>query len=524
MNHVLCGLAANPALPSELVDRLIVVAAAPAHAGAGPETEADPGADPADLADALACRAGLSRAQAVTLAARAPESAVRLAHEGRLTADDVDPVSQPLVALALLDERAGRPAWARLLAADPVVEHRERLATCAGLPAAVVETLAADEDIRVVTELALWAPSDTAAALASHPHAEVRRAVAANEATPPALLAALITGKGLPAAQACLVCDREEPPFAHPPNCDRLDCDLRPGASCDGSHESTTHDMRLMALRNPSTPAEAVVAFADHPSLLLRWALAARRDLPAEVYEQLLRDPAPGVRAGVAENPAIDQASMRASADDRDAEVRRSLALNPRVPLDLLARLADGTRIGTFLLPRIATASPAEITELARSSVPALRMLLARRRDLPDAVRDALADDADAKVAGSVAPHPGLTEARLRALADRHGARVIAQVASNPDAPPALLTDLARREPPVPKALRRIAGHRRATAEALLACLSDRRARPIAAGHPALPGPVIAELLADDDGQVAEAAAATPSLPISVMAGLIPTP
>ncbi len=335
-----------------------------------------------------------------------------------------------------------------------VVEHRERLATCAGLPAAVVETLAADEDIRVVTELALWAPSDTAAALASHPHAEVRRAVAANEATPPALLAALITGKGLPAAQACLVCDREEPPFAHPPNCDRLDCDLRPGASCDGSHESTTHDMRLMTLRNPSTPAEAVVAFADHPSLLLRWALAARRDLPAEVYEQLLRDPAPGVRADVAENPAIDQASIRASADDRDA----------------------------------------------------------------------LADDADAKVAGSVAPHPGLTEARLRALADRHGARVIAQVASNPDAPPALLTDLARREPPVPKALRRIAGHRRATAEALLACLSDRRARPIAAGHPALPGPVIAELLADDDGQVAEAAAANPSLPISVMAGLIPTP
>src|SRR6185369_12410695 len=104
---------------------------------------------------------------------------------------------------------------------------------------------------------------DMAARLAWHPHAEVRRAVAANEATPPAVLAALITGEGLPPAQRCLVCDREETPFVHDPQCPRLDCDLLPGASCDGSHESTLHDMQQAALRNPATPTTAVVGFVD---------------------------------------------------------------------------------------------------------------------------------------------------------------------------------------------------------------------------------------------------------------------
>ncbi|MEV4298763.1 hypothetical protein [Microbispora rosea] len=92
---------------------------------------------------------------------------------------------QPLAALALLGEGAGRPEWARLVAADPDAGRRERLAACPGLPADVAETLAADPDIRVVVELALWTTSDMAARLAEHPHAEARRAVAANEATPP---------------------------------------------------------------------------------------------------------------------------------------------------------------------------------------------------------------------------------------------------------------------------------------------------------------------------------------------------
>lgn len=503
VNHVLCGLAANPALPPELVDRLIAVA-------------------DAEIAVDLALREDLSHAQAVALVSRVEDSALKLAYEGRLTAADVDPTAQPHAALALLDEGAGLPEWARLLAADPVVEHRERLAACPGLPLDVVEMLAADADIRVVAEVALAATPDMAARLAGHPHAEVRRSVAANEATPPTVLAALISGEGLPPAERCLVCDREEPPFAHDPHCSRRDCDLLPGASCDGSHESTVHDILLAALRNPATPTEAVVGFVDHPSMLLRWTLAVRPCLPPEVYARLAVDPAPGVRADLAGNPAIDDAVIRVLADDDGHEVRRGLAHNPRVPLDVLTRLAGTARIGATLLPQIASASDSEVTELAQSPNPAARMLVAQRRDLPAEIRDALADDPDAKVVKSVAPHPGLREAQLRAMADRHGVRVIAKVAANPDATPALLEHLTRHEPPVQKAFRVIARHPHASAPALLACLSDRQARPVAARHPALPPLVVAELLTDPDRQVAEAAASNPSLPLAVMADLLP--
>ncbi|MGW0845123.1 hypothetical protein ACWD26_34295 [Streptomyces sp. NPDC002787] len=503
VHHLLCGLAANPALPSELVDRLIAVA-------------------DDDVAHDLAGHADLSRAQAVALVSRVAGSGVRLAYEGRLTAADVDPVAQPYVALALLDEGAGSPEWARLLAADPVVEHREKLAACPGLPADVVETLAADPDVRVVAELALWAGPDVAARLAGHPHAEVRRAVAANEATPPDVLAALVAGEGLPPAGRCLVCDREEPPFTHGPDCARRDCDLRPGASCDGSHESTAHDMLRAALANPATPAEAVAGFADHPSTLLRWALAAHPGLPPEVCVRLAADPTPGIRADLAGNPAVDDCLMRALADDGDPGVRRGLAHNPRVPLDVLAHLAATTRIGGTLLPRIASATAAEVEELARSPYAAVRMLLAQRRDLPAGIRDALADDADAKVVKSIAPHAGLSEAQLRAMVERHGVQVMAGAAANPDATEAFLERVARHQPPVRKALREIGRHPHATATALLVCLKDERARPLAAGHPALPPQVVADLLTDTDGWVAEAAAANPSLPVTVMRELMP--
>ncbi|MER5227945.1 hypothetical protein [Streptomyces flaveus] len=503
MNHVLCGLAANTALPPELVDRLIAVA-------------------DADIASDLAGRADLSRAQAVALCSRVQESGVRLAHEGRLTAADVDPETQPDTALALLDEGAGNPEWGRLLAADPVVERREKPAACSGLPSDVVKTLAADWDVRIVAELARWTTPDVATGLAGHPHAEVRRAVAGNEATPPAVLAALISGEGPPPAQRCLVCDREKTPFTHDPQCARLDCELPPGASCDGSHESTVHDMRHAALRNPATPTEAVVAFVDHPSMLLRRALAERPDLPPEVSRRFAVDPVPGVRADLAENPAIDDALMRALADDQGHDVRFRLAHNPNVPLDVLIHLAATTRLGAALPPRIATASAAEVEELARSTEPAVRMLLAGRRDLPAGIRDALAGDPDAKVLKSIAPHPGLSEAQLRAMVHRHKVRVLAKVATNPDAPGALLEDLTRHEPPVQKAFREVARHRRATPQALLACLTDAQARRIAAGHPALPPPAIVELLTDDDWQVVEAAAGNPSLPRAVMLDLVP--
>lgn len=175
MHHVLCGLAESTALPSELVDRLIAVA-------------------DADITGSLARRTDLSHEQALALTSRIGESAVRLAYEGLLTAADVDAVAQPDAALALLDQGCGDLQWARLFALEPDSGRREKPAACPGLPPDVVEMLAADSVVRVVAELVLWTTADLAARLARHPHEEVRRAVAANEATPPDVLTEQVRG------------------------------------------------------------------------------------------------------------------------------------------------------------------------------------------------------------------------------------------------------------------------------------------------------------------------------------------
>ncbi|MFI6925960.1 hypothetical protein ACIBIZ_38905 [Nonomuraea spiralis] len=229
--------------------------------------------------------------------------------------------------------------------------------------------------------------------------------------------------------------------------------------------------------------------------MLMRWPLAVRPDLPALVYERLAASPEPGVRAALAENPAIGDGLIRALAAAPEPDVRRGLAFNPRVPLKVLTRLAGTTKIGSTLLPRIATASRTEIEELAASPDPVVRMLLAERRDLPPEIRDALAADLDAKVVKSIAPHPGLSDAWLRAMVERHGVRVVAKVAQNPEAAPALLEDLARHEPPVRKALREIARHPNATAPALMVCLSDWQVVEAAAANPALPPGVTSTLV-----------------------------
>ncbi|MEV7179551.1 hypothetical protein [Kitasatospora sp. NPDC093679] len=503
MTPALLGLAANPALPPALVDRLIAAA-------------------DEELAQELALRPDLSRTQVRRLAARSEAAAVGLAREGRLQPADTDPVVQPLAALALLDEGAGPPRWARHFASHPRAEHREKLAACPDLPPDVARTLADDPDPAVVAELGSWAPAHLAAELARHPHARVRRAVAGNRSTPPDLLAALLTGEGLPPARSCRVCDQEDVPFVHTADCPRRDCALLPGDECDGSHRSAVHEIQWQALHNPATPAAAAAAFADHPSVLLRSLVAARGGLPQQTCARLAGDPVPMVRAELARNPATGEALIRRLAEDRVHDVRRSLAHHPHLPLDVLARLARSTRLGPVLLPRVAAATPAETAGLAAAADPTLRMLVALRRDLPDAVRDALACDPDAKVLKAIAPHPGLTEAQLLAMIGRHGPRVAGQVAANPGATAAVLEALTRPPAAVRKALREIARHPNSPVPALLACLDDPRARPVAAARPELPAGVVVGLLADEDPEVAAAAAANPALPADAMRALLP--
>ncbi|HKT02048.1 MAG TPA: hypothetical protein VJT31_21180 [Rugosimonospora sp.] len=483
-------MADNPELPGEVLDRFVA--------------RAD-----ARLCADLAYRDDLTAEQVRVLARRGgTDTTVVLVRRGLLRADVVDG-GDPWVVLALLDEHGAPQEWAGALASHPDPRVRERLAGAAHTPPDLVAALARDENVGVVAEAAL-SPSLTAGlarSLAGHPHAEVRRALAHNEKTPPGVLAALVADGG-------------HPPIRHCEACPDLP-DRREDRWCTGSHEGAIVDIQCAALRNQATPADAAASLVTHPGTLVRWALASRVDLSQEVYRRLATDPIPGVRADVAVNPAIDESLMRDMSGDRTHDVQRRLAHNPNVPLDVLSLVAGATRIGPTLVSRVATASLAEVHTPATSSVSAVRMLVAQRRDLPDDVIHGLARDPDAKVLKSVAPNPAVSDDELHAMLTRHGPRVAARVARNPRCSEDLLYRVATLTPPVQKAYREIARHPNATSRVLELCLRDDQARQIAARHPALPVPTLLRLLDDARPRVVEAAAANPALPEQAMRALL---
>ncbi|MFE1321868.1 hypothetical protein [Kitasatospora phosalacinea] len=499
MRRVWEGLAGNPALPAEAVERLVRLV------------------EP-DLSSELAERADLTDRQVEVLAERGIAAAGHLVEAGRVAAERVDPRRQPIAALALL--RAGRaPAgWAELL-----VQRRElwpELASAEWLPVGVARRLLAEADRDVLVELAEAQPDPgILAALAAHPSPHVRQAVAWNPAAPPGVLADLLNDR--PPLPSCEVCERHPVPWTHPPDCPDPDCELPGGAACDGSHQYARHAIVQAALAHPNAPAADARRHLSDPSGSLRARLAERTDLDPDAYTQLAASTEPFVLAALAENPAVGERLIRQLATVPNEIVRRAVACNPAVPLDVLDRTRGGVvlRLGTTLPPRIAAADPAETERLAASADPELRRLLALRRDLPPHVRDRLAEDPDAKVANAVAAHPGLEERQLTALHRRHGRLVGPGIATNPDTPTALLRALATGEHNV-ATLRALAVHPAADGAALTACLRDRRARERAAAHPALPLDRIRALLADP--ATAHYAAANPSLPAADLLRLMP--
>jgi len=283
-------------------------------------------------------------------------------------------------------------------------------------------------------------------------------------------------------------------------------------------------DVALAA--DPTTPPGKVIALLDHDSAVVRWTLAGRPDLPGEIHERLAADPIPGVRADLAANPVlVSEPILRGLGNDESADVRRSVAHNPSVPLDVLTHLADSIRIGPSLLPRVTTATDEELRLLTASPSARVRILAAQRIALPADVFELLVTDGDIRVAKGIAPHPALSADRLWALAERHGPSLFRRLATNPHCDPDLLHHMARNAT-ARRTYRAVAEHPNTRGETLLLCLGDDVARRWAAAHPNLPADVLIGLV--EDPSLAGCAAANPSLPVEVMERLIaaycPTP
>ncbi len=390
-----------------------------------------------------------------------------LLSRGRASPADVRS-SDPSVLLAVTGHPDCDPSLVRSLAMHPTA--RLRLPEIAvSLPADVLEFLAADPEVaaEVVRHHALPAP--LADSLSRHPSFEVRAAVAASPHAPVSVLTRLGTEDAL---------------------------------------------ARRLA-GNPATPgAVAAGLFRDHAA---RYFLASRTDLPVRVYEQLACEIEPGILTELATNPAVPVEVLRRLTGTR--ALRLALLRNPALPLDLLAEVAGTTRISRFRVPRVASASAAELWALAASGTAQVRKMVASRADLPIELVSSLVADPDFEVAGAVAANPLVTVDQLSALVERHGVQVHPWVARNASCPPELLHRMALSAGTVAETWRAVASHPAAWGETLLPCLGDAQARHLAAGHPHLPVGTIVELLRSEF--TAGAAASNPSLPVPVMEELV---
>ncbi|MEV4771186.1 hypothetical protein [Micromonospora humida] len=175
----------------------------------------------------------------------------------------------------------------------------------------------------------------------------------------------------------------------------------RPPAAMDGDG-----DARLRLAQDPGTTHLTLIDLAADPSPVVRRAVAARADAPAQALRPLTRDRDREVREAVARNPATSIANLLRLVRDADRWVRWAVAGNPAC--DASVRRA-----------------------MAQTADKELRGLLAESRDLEPELAARLVDDVSPEVRERLAAHTHDSDVMTTLLADRT-ARVRKGLARNP--------------------------------------------------------------------------------------------
>lgn len=255
---------------------------------------------------------------------------------------------------------------------------------------------------------------------------------------------------------------------------------------------------------NPNLPPGVVEALFDHPSADVRRSLAQRHDLTRSQLARLAADPDVSVRTAVSLHPALSE--MDRAAIDIDVTT---------APWD---RRTDPPWHNWSALPPPPLPPLAESVRLAASVNPLLRRRAAVDPRLPADVVAALSDDPDSGVRALLAHHHPAAPPDLLLRVYREYERCQcsrARLLALPNFPTAGLARFADDQDP---AVRRLAARDPRADPALVDRLThdpDAGVRHTMAACPHLPADRIIELL--DDAELAEAAAANPSLPVQVM-------
>ncbi|GAA2110909.1 hypothetical protein GCM10009759_52550 [Kitasatospora saccharophila] len=454
------GLAENPALPADLVDRLI---AAPHGPLALPRRR---GLTEPQL-DALIAH----DAYAVALSRHLPKPVRR-----RLAAHPDPDVRAALVVSAAPDE--DRELFERF-AADPAPEVRKELAECGHTPADLRARLAYDPAPEVRAALGQhWtaAPEPVRRALLTDPEDSVRAAACATSflrwpyPVPPADLVPALLADPLTRAGTVAHCDPATTDL------DRLAADPDP-------------DVRRALAAHPGLPAHLRTRLAADPRALVRLAVLARPDTPeaerAALYDSVtgpfeppgedvdeetavelemdhfavgidlwmldlpwvtadplphLDSPHPLFRRAAAASPDLPAEARARLLADPDNEVALAAASSSPDPIDPVTaeRLDRGHRPVKRMRWRPADMFPLPVETLRRLAddpVPRMRLLALRDPELPAHLLERLAADPEDHVRLAAASHPAHTPATLRALLDDPSPYVNRAAAANPALP-----------------------------------------------------------------------------------------
>lgn len=414
LNPRLSGLAANPALPAEMLDRLV--------------RTTDP-----ELAWDLAGREDLTRDHAETLLAQ--HGSIVLIRLLPHIDPAIVPLDNPALAIPLVEHPAADPSWARVLAASPDVDVRLALALKDNLPADVIEKLAHDEDAEVVSEVAGCQPltPELIDELAEHPSQYVRNSLAHNSSLPPDKLLNLVDGM------------TEVPLWIQFAMAYRSDL---PDSVYDSLAESEVPGMRCELARNPAIRESVLRSYATDPDPTIRRNAALNPALPLDLLSTL----GPTTRTGPEVLPRIAAAStdeLRTLASSSAKQVRRLVAQRPDLPTDLVDSLAQDPDpgVGKYIVTNPAL-STEQLWALIRRQGLSLYPQAAKNPNCPpDLLRHMLRNGHNtAQLHREIAKHPNLPADLVVELLDNSDEITTEAAAANPALPvpimETLVTDL----------------------------------------------------------------------------------
>lgn len=461
LTQILCGLARNPLMPTDVVWRLIRLPAAARQVAWRRDDISE------DLARAIVDLGDVEAAECLGHNDRIPVS-VRW-----LLAAHVEPAVRASAARYALPERVppGREVPAALLehlADDPDPQVRARVAEHRSTPEKIRARLAGDPDPTVRATIAEWwkqAPEPVHRALLTDANTRVRAAALSLRHPPP------------------------------PP-------DLHAGLLAD----EATRDRVVPHIR---LSTELAADLAASPDEQVRQALARHPDLPTPIRDQLSGDPDLVVRIALVMNPSTPEETrvqILAGLDPGQSRADQFL-----IPYFLRNAWLDKASLGW-----LGEAPLAERLAYLDSPHVFFREAVAASPDLPQHAIDRLLADPDPNVRLIVAKRYDVPGDVLERLVHDHGdiMHILPLLVERPTFPPAAFARFATSDLARLRLLALLGKDLPAAFVAELAADPEKHIRQAAAEHPNLPAHCLPTLLTADELGIAEAAATAPSMPL----------